>query len=612
MIKCFSRSPEQGRHLSLFCLAMARLHREPNNDIGPYSYRDFFRFLWVRIGPHRGRFWLATFFRLTGDTAYLYPAYAVASLVTILGSPHTNKTVHQIIIIGIWWGLSTIWRLISQMVSKTVGFRLAEQTGVETQLLTIQHMMELDISWHERENAGNKIKRIDRGTMAINRVIRLWYGTAIEILVNVVGATIIISRTTIGLASSLLVFMAVFLIISTILMRRASVMETMVDQQEENIQGLSFEAVNNLRTVKALGLTSSLSARLRQDIASLLQSINRRIFLFQERSNVLNAWGQIFRFTSMFFIIFGILHHRYELGFLILFQSYFNRLWESVGELSELAPDVVTAKFAVGRLEHILREPVRIEITAGKREFPSDWRELRVADLSFGYGRADVLQHLSFTVRRGERIGIIGLSGAGKTTLFKLFMKEHEGYRGSISFDQAPLIEIEKQSYVRHVASVLQDTEVFNFTLRENIRIANPVGTDAMLTQALDTAHVTGFLPKLPQGIDTIIGEKGFRLSGGEKQRLGIARAVFKQPQLLLLDEATSHLDVESERDIQDSLHRFFQSVTAIVIAHRLTTIKEMDRILVIEGGRLIEMGSFKELYARRGRFHELWEQQRL
>jgi ATP-binding cassette subfamily B protein len=314
----------------------------------------------------------------------------------------------------------------------------------------------------------------------------------------------------------------------------------------------------------------------------------------------------------MLFIIFGILHHRYGLGFLILFQSYFNTLWQSVGELSELAPDVVTAKFAVGRMEHILSEPVRIEATDEKREFPGEWKSLIVSDLSFGYGQSDVLQAVNFSVRRQERIGIIGLSGAGKTTLFKLLMKEHEGYRGSISFDAVPLPTIEKQSYVQHVASVLQETEVFNFTLRENIRIANPTGTEAMLQQALATAHVTDFLHKLPKGLETIIGEKGFRLSGGERQRLGIARAIFKQPQLLLLDEATSHLDVESEKDIQDSLHRFFQSVTAIVIAHRLTTIKEMDRILVIEGGRLIESGSFQELYNLHGRFFDLWEKQQL
>jgi ATP-binding cassette subfamily B protein len=123
---------------------------------------------------------------------------------------------------------------------------------------------------------------------------------------------------------------------------------------------------------------------------------------------------------------------------------------------------------------------------------------------------------------------------------------------------------------------------------------------------------VTDFLSRLRQGLDTVIGEKGIRLSGGEKQRLGIARAIFKDPELLFLDEATSHLDLESEEKIRDSLHQFFQSVTAIVIAHRLTTIREMDRIIVIEDGRIVEQGTFEELRERKGRFDELWEKQKL
>jgi ABC-type multidrug transport system fused ATPase/permease subunit len=159
----------------------------------------------------------------------------------------------------------------------------------------------------------------------------------------------------------------------------------------------------------------------------------------------------------------------------------------------------------------------------------------------------------------------------------------------------------------------LQDTEVFNFRLRDNITLANikDANDEKRLQQAIEVAHVTDFLGKMPQGLDTEIGEKGIRLSGGEKQRVGIARAVFKQPDLLFLDEATSHLDLESEEKIRDSLHCFFQSVTAVVIAHRLSTIKEMDRIIVLEEGRIIEEGPFEELYAKKGRFHELWEKQK-
>ena len=147
----------------------------------------------------------------------------------------------------------------------------------------------------------------------------------------------------------------------------------------------------------------------------------------------------------------------------------------------------------------------------------------------------------------------------------------------------------------------------FLFLTKTNTKQKN---NQKLLKQALDTAHISDFLEKLPQGLDAMIGEKGIKLSGGERQRLGIARAIFKEPELLLLDEATSHLDLESEEKIRDSLYSFFEHVTAIVIAHRLTTIKAMDRILVVEQGRIIESGTFAELQAIKGRFYELWNKQ--
>ena len=223
------------------------------------------------------------------------------------------------------------------------------------------------------------------------------------------------------------------------------------------------------------------------------------------------------------------------------------------------------------------------------------------------------MNDISFEIKRGEKIGVVGLSGAGKSTLFKLLLKEYEDYKGLIKFDGLNLREVSPKDYYAHTAVVLQETEVFNFSLKDNVTIGREKYTKSSFDKALEISHVQDFLHKLPQGVDTLIGEKGVKLSGGEKQRLGIARAVYKEPELLLLDEATSHLDIESEKSIQDSLHQFFESVTAIVIAHRLTTIKEMDRIIVIEGGKLVEQGSFSKLMKTPGgRFRELWKKQKI
>lgn len=594
---------------------MARLRFDPSDRSVPYSNRQFFGFLWRHIRPYRKQFFVAATFRFLGDVAYLYPAYALALIVDILTKFHSGDPTRPIWTIAVIWTAVVVIRIvIGQFLAKLIGFRVAARVGLDIQLEAARHLFQLDMAWHEKENAGNKLKRIERGGTAATQIIRMVISNFIEIAVNFIGMTLIIFNITPGLGIALFFFIASYAFIAVKLTKQSIVMENAVNAQEESVHGLMFEGFANIRTVKALAIVKYFTERLGAEITALFVSTKRRIFLYQSRYTWLGSWGHVFRLGAMFFIIYGITRGWYQIGLLILFQSYFLKMWESVGELSDLMPDVVAAKYAIARTAHILDEPILIASVDGKVPFPKDWKTIRLDDLSFAYDKVPVLQNISFTIQRGERIGIVGLSGAGKSTLFKLLLKEHEGYQGNILFDSASLRGIQKDTYLESLAAVLQDTEVFNFTLQENITLADPGDAHdaSRLEQALETAHVRDFLHKLPQGLDTPIGEKGFRLSGGEKQRVGIARAIYKRPQILLLDEATSHLDLESEKKIQDSLHQFFQSVTAIVIAHRLTTIKEMDRILVIEGGRIVESGSFAELQKKRGRFHELWEQQRL
>lgn len=396
--------------------------------------------------------------------------------------------------------------------------------------------------------------------------------------------------------------------------RRASEASYRVNAQEEDVNGLLFETINNIRTVKVMAMAQTLYAAFFKGTEELFKKLGVRIFWYQSRNAFLSFWAGAFKVGIIVLIIRGILDGHYEIGFLILFNSYFSDLRASISELSTASIDFVTSKLSVARMKSILSEPIKIDDENGKVPFLPNWQKITVKNVSFAYGENQVLSHISFDVRRGEKVGIIGLSGAGKSTLFKLLFKEREEFNGDILFDDISIKQIRKSDYLKQLSVVLQDTEVFNFSLRDNITITNDEqrANQKLLEKALSTTHITELVDKLPQGLDTLIGEKGVKLSGGERQRLGIARAIFKQPKILLLDEATSHLDLESEEKIRDSLHKFFENVTAIVIAHRLTTIREMDQILVIENGKIQESGNFEELYAKKGRFYELWGKQKL
>jgi len=579
-----------------------------------YSSFQLIKDIFELLKPYKWRFIVASLIRMTGDLANLYPVVAFASIVTFLTTYKIGDSLKYIwIALGLWL-VALIVRNTSQFCSKYLGYYVAEKIAIDSTLKTMQHMFLLDMAWHERENSGNKIKRIQNAGDGLNKIIRLWFDNIIEITVNLIAINIIIAGFDHKVLFFLIIFLLTYFIISFLMIRTAGQASYRVNQQEEVVNGLLFEAINNIRTVKVMSMFKTLYSILVKDMDILIQKIKIKIKWFQFRNNLLGFWAGAFKIGIVIVIIYGIMEGYYEIGFLILFSGYFSNLRESIDELSTTTQDFVTSKLSISRMKDILNEPITIDDNNGKVSFSKDWKKIHFQDVSFAYGENEVLNNISFEVNRGEKVGIVGLSGAGKSTLFKLLLKEREEFKGDILFDDVSIKNIRKNDYFEQVSVVLQDTEVFNFSLRDNIIITNSKEekNKKLLEQALTVAHISEFVHKLPQGLDTIIGEKGVKLSGGERQRLGIARAIFKEPKILLLDEATSHLDLESEEKIKDSLHKFFENVTAIVIAHRLTTIREMDKILVIENGKIIEFGNFDKLYADRGRFYELWEKQKL
>ncbi|MBP9772999.1 MAG: ABC transporter ATP-binding protein [Candidatus Peribacteraceae bacterium] len=579
--------------------------------IPPYSAKQLVNEIWRHIRPYRRSFIVATLLRLTADIIWLYPAYALSRIVTILSQGQSDESLSAItFIIGLWIVASVI-RFANTDTAKYMGFTIAERIGLDAQYEAISHLLRLNMSWQEKENTGNKIKRLQRGSEGLAIITRMWFINFIEIFVNFVGMSIIIAGFDWKVACIVLLFLITYFFFSVRLTRKTVEKVNIVNIAEEEVSGLAFEIINNIRTVKVLGIRKPLLGILRSSMNDLFTKIRARVLWFRIRQITLSGWGQVFRLSAVVVIVYGIWQGYYPVGFLILFYGYFDRIWGSVDELSQVAQEFSSAQYSIARMADILSMPAQ---SAGHTSFPDNWKKMEVRNLRFSYGRNTVLKDVSFTIKRGEKIGIVGLSGAGKSTLMRILLKEREEYEGDIFIDDVPLRDIKRDEYFARSAAVLQDTEVFNFSLKDNITIAQAAKkNDAqLLKNSLEIAHVKEYLPKLPQGVDTLIGEKGIKLSGGERQRLGLARAIFKQPDILFLDEATSHLDLESEQKIRDSLQKFFRSVTAVVIAHRLTTIREMDTIIVLEQGTIIESGSFDTLIAKKGRFFALWQKQKL
>ena len=584
------------------------------NKLAQYSTRNLIQDLAPYFKPYTGSIVFSSALRIIGDVLLLYPVYGLATAVNFLSTYQVGESIQPLWNIFFIFCAVIIAQSLLHYWAKMMMFATSERAGLDLQLASIRHMFSLDISWHEYENTGNKLKKVTRGSDSTDRVLRIWINNMLPIVVSLVGTLIVIAQFNLTIALITLVFIASYYGLARLMRKRAARATVAANIQEEQVEGLLFESLNNIRTIKVLGMAQILMERLQNESTDLYKKIIRRVFWFQSGGYSRGAYAQLFQVVMLAGIAWGVVNGFYEVGFLVLFNGYFSKLLSSVTELADIAQDYVVAKLSISRMFEILKQPICIDMEEGKVVFPASWQKISFKNVSFSYGDNVVLDNISFDINRGEKVGIVGLSGAGKSTLFKLLLKEYESYTGEILIDGVPLKSISRQEYFNHTAVVLQDTEVFNFSLKENVTLANPSETEnpELLNKALRVAYVNDFINRLPEGVNTLIGEKGIRLSGGERQRVGIARAVFKNPELLLLDEATSHLDIESEEKIQTSLHEFFNTVTALVIAHRLTTIKEMNTILVIENGTILEKGSFQELYSMKGRFHELWEKQSL
>lgn len=580
-----------------------------------YSYKRLFLFFYqFLLKPYWPKFLLATILCALATALSLYNAYALAELVNFVTAYKAPASLNPLYWILGTWLVAMISRQLFGFSGRYIGINAAEKAAKETELFSINHLSQLDIEWQEKENSGNKLKKIDRGGQNVIDLTRLWLSAFLGVVVGAGGALIIISKSDALLAILLSCYLVIYFLIAQFIKKRSVKALKETNIKDEEITGYFYEIVANIRTIKVLGMANKIIDHTKVAIVDYILKVKKRVFWFQlgaVSTGLLDAVGRISLFS---FVIWNIFQGNYPAGFLILFYGYFNTVTNAIDQLSGMLQDLANFNNNIGRLTDMLDEPITIDAEEGKKDFPAEWNSIEIKNLSFSYGDNKVLNKINLTIEKGQKVGIVGLSGAGKSTLFKLLLKEHEDFKGSILIGKTPIKNIRKSSYVNHTAAVLQETEVFNMSLKQNIVLANSKeeGNDELFTRAITTAHITDFLPKLPLGTETLIGEKGVKLSGGERQRLGIARAVFKSPEILFLDEATSHLDIESEQTIQDSLHKFFQNVTAVVIAHRLSTIKEMDKIVVIENGSISEGGSFDELYEQNGRFRELWDKQKV
>ena len=487
---------------------------------------------------------------------------------------------------------------------------LGERVVADLRSAVFGRLTILDPAFFDRSQSGEIISRLTADATQVKSV----FGISISILLRnaflFAGAVVMMVITSPKL--SILVLAAIPLIVFPLILSGRGVRRRSRAAQDRLADASAYasEAVGAIRTMQAFGMGRATAARFAEASENAYAAARESI-----RARSLLTGVAIFLISSsvvgvMWYGAQGVLAGTMTAGQLSQFVLYAVFGASSLGQLSEVYGELAQAAGAAERLGEILAAEPVIQAPAEPRALPVPPRgELAFDAVRFHYPTRPehaALDGISFTVAHGERVALVGPSGAGKTTVLQLILRFYDPASGSVRIDGVDIAQVDPEALRERLSLVPQEPTIFSGTVYENIRYGRPGATEAEIRRAAELAHASGFIQALPEGYATLVGERGVTLSGGQRQRVAIARAILKDAPILLLDEATSALDAESERAVQTALDTLMRGRTTIVIAHRLATIRSADRILVLDGGRIVETGTHDTLLAQGALYAQL------
>ena len=509
------------------------------------------------------------------------------------------------------YALARLGQVFFDEAKEFVFARVAQKAVRGAALKAFQHLHSLSLSFHLNRQTGGLTRAIDRGSKGIEFLLRFAAFEIVPVLVELIAVGIVLWAT-FGLAyAAITVTTVIIYIIYTIKVTEWRIaIRRKMNLADENASTKAIDSLLNFETVKYFN-----SEKIEADrFDNAMKSYEDSAVKARASLSVVNI-GQGAIIAIGLFLIMGmagedIASEKMSIGDFVVVNTFLLQLYLPLNFLGFVYREIRQSLLDIGRMFALVDEMPDIFDKENAYDLDVHSGKIEFKNIKFSFGNRVILKNLSFVVNSGHKVAIVGPTGAGKSTISKLLFRFYDPSSGIISIDNQNIKDVTQSSLRSNIGVVPQDTVLFNDTIKYNIAYSKPGASIKEINNAAKLSSIDRFIANLEIGYDTIVGERGLKLSGGEKQRVAIARALLKNPKIFIFDEATSALDSKTEKSIEKSLKKLSNKNTTIVIAHRLSTIIDADKIIVLENGIIAEQGSHKELIKKNGLYAEMWLRQ--